>query len=118
MPPGEGPLAVRMRPATLDELVGQEHLLGPGSALRTAIELGRRAASAAATERRPRSRLRVVVSAAFSSATIWASSASARASSSGVSVAGAGVGAEATVGLVGAVPAGFALPGARCRRAR
>ena len=41
MPPGEGPLAVRMRPATLDELVGQEHLLGPGSALRTAIEEGR-----------------------------------------------------------------------------
>ena len=41
VPPGEGPLAVRMRPATLDELVGQEHLLGPGSALRTAIEEGR-----------------------------------------------------------------------------
>src|SRR3954453_21731958 len=41
VPPSEGPLAVRMRPATLDELVGQEHLLGPGSALRTAIEEGR-----------------------------------------------------------------------------
>jgi putative ATPase len=41
VPPDEGPLAVRMRPATLDELVGQEHLLGPGSALRTAIEEGR-----------------------------------------------------------------------------
>jgi putative ATPase len=30
-----------MRPAALDELVGQEHVLGPGSALRTAIEEGR-----------------------------------------------------------------------------
>ena len=30
-----------MRPASLDELVGQEHLLEPGSALRTAIEEGR-----------------------------------------------------------------------------
>ncbi len=35
------PLAARMRPATLDEFVGQEHLLGEGSALRTAIEEGR-----------------------------------------------------------------------------
>jgi putative ATPase len=34
------PLAVRMRPRRLDELVGQEHLLGSGSALRTAIETG------------------------------------------------------------------------------
>ena len=32
---GEGaPLAVRMRPANLDELVGQQHLLGPGAPLR------------------------------------------------------------------------------------
>ncbi len=30
-----------MRPRNLDELVGQEHVLGPGSALRTAIESGR-----------------------------------------------------------------------------
>jgi putative ATPase len=29
-----------MRPLSLDEFVGQEHLLGPGSALRTAIEEG------------------------------------------------------------------------------
>src|SRR3954453_7971095 len=29
-----------MRPATLDEVVGQEHVLGPGSALRKAIEEG------------------------------------------------------------------------------
>ncbi len=28
------PLAVRMRPASLDEVVGQRHLLGPGSPLR------------------------------------------------------------------------------------
>jgi len=34
----EMPLAARMRPRTLDEFVGQEALLGPGHALRTAIE--------------------------------------------------------------------------------
>jgi putative ATPase len=38
---GNAPLAARMRPTTLDEFVGQEHLLGSGSALRTAIEQGR-----------------------------------------------------------------------------
>ena len=32
------PLAVRLRPTTLDEFVGQEHVLGAGSALRLAIE--------------------------------------------------------------------------------
>lgn len=32
------PLAARMRPRTLDEFVGQEHLLGPGALLRKAIE--------------------------------------------------------------------------------
>ena len=36
--PGQAPLAARMRPRTLDELLGQEHVLGPGSALRTLIE--------------------------------------------------------------------------------
>jgi putative ATPase len=36
----EVPLATRMRPTTLDELVGQERLLAPGSALRRAIEEG------------------------------------------------------------------------------
>jgi putative ATPase len=41
VPPEEGPLAARMRPRTLDEVVGQEHLLSEGSALRTAIERGR-----------------------------------------------------------------------------
>jgi putative ATPase len=35
------PLAERIRPHTLDELMGQEHLVGPGSILRTAIEHGR-----------------------------------------------------------------------------
>jgi putative ATPase len=32
------PLAARMRPRTLDEFVGQEHLVGPGRVLRRAIE--------------------------------------------------------------------------------
>ena len=32
------PLADRMRPRTLDEFVGQEHILGPGKALRVQIE--------------------------------------------------------------------------------
>ncbi|MCO5054687.1 replication-associated recombination protein A [Thermomonas sp.] len=35
------PLAERMRPRTLDEMVGQPRLLAPGSALRKAIEAGR-----------------------------------------------------------------------------
>src|SRR3990172_8530289 len=34
----EAPLADRMRPRTLEEFVGQEHLLGPGKVLRQAIE--------------------------------------------------------------------------------
>jgi putative ATPase len=38
---GPHPLAVRMRPARLDEFVGQSHLLGESSGLRTAIEQGR-----------------------------------------------------------------------------
>ena len=38
---GDHPLAVRMRPRVLAEFVGQGHLLGAGSALRTAIEQGR-----------------------------------------------------------------------------
>jgi putative ATPase len=41
VPAADAPLAVRMRPRTLDELVGQEHVLAEGSALRTAIESGR-----------------------------------------------------------------------------
>ncbi|HXN39152.1 MAG TPA: replication-associated recombination protein A [Solirubrobacteraceae bacterium] len=35
------PLAVRVRPRSLQDFVGQSHLLGAGSALRTAIEHGR-----------------------------------------------------------------------------
>ncbi|NZA27941.1 replication-associated recombination protein A [Luteimonas sp. SJ-92] len=35
------PLAERMRPRTLDEMVGQRRLLAPGSALRQSIESGR-----------------------------------------------------------------------------
>ncbi|AHC25398.1 replication-associated recombination protein A [Mycolicibacterium neoaurum] len=43
-PPGEAPptaaspLAVRMRPGTLDDVVGQQHLLKPGSPLRRLVE--------------------------------------------------------------------------------
>jgi putative ATPase len=36
----DAPLAARMRPRTLEEFVGQGHLLGPASALRTAIQSG------------------------------------------------------------------------------
>ena len=37
----QGPLAARLRPRTLDEMVGQEHLLGPGAPLRRLIEADR-----------------------------------------------------------------------------
>jgi putative ATPase len=37
-PLAELPLAVRMRPRNLDEIVGQEHLLGPGAPLRRLAE--------------------------------------------------------------------------------
>ncbi|MDI9900879.1 replication-associated recombination protein A [Rhodococcus sp. IEGM 1409] len=37
VPPG-APLAVRMRPLTLGEVVGQQHLLGPGAPLRRMVE--------------------------------------------------------------------------------
>ena len=36
--PASAPLAARMRPRTLDELIGQSHLLGTGSVLRGLIE--------------------------------------------------------------------------------
>jgi putative ATPase len=39
--PANAPLAVRLRPRTLDEFVGQKHVLGQGSALRRAIEADR-----------------------------------------------------------------------------
>lgn len=38
--PGSRPLADRMRPQTLDEYVGQEHILAPGKPLRAQIESG------------------------------------------------------------------------------
>jgi putative ATPase len=37
----EAPLAARMRPRTLEEFVGQEHIIGPGKLLRRAIEADR-----------------------------------------------------------------------------
>ncbi len=37
----EAPLAERLRPTTLDEVIGQQHLLGPGKPLRAAFESGR-----------------------------------------------------------------------------
>src|SRR3954471_18120153 len=40
VPLEDEPLPARMRPRTLDEFAGQEHLLAEGSALRTAIESG------------------------------------------------------------------------------
>ncbi len=40
-PARPAPLAARLRPATLQDVVGQEHLLGEGSALRAAIDSGR-----------------------------------------------------------------------------
>ena len=35
------PLAERLRPRTLDEVVGQSHILGPGKPLRLAFESGK-----------------------------------------------------------------------------
>jgi len=39
--PATTPLAERMRPHSIDEVVGQSHLLGPGKPLRVAFESGR-----------------------------------------------------------------------------
>src|SRR6185437_3885610 len=39
--PAHAPLAVRMRPRTLDELVGQRALVAPGAPLRRALDSGR-----------------------------------------------------------------------------
>ncbi len=41
VPTSNQPLAARLRPASLEEYVGQDHLLEPGSALRTALDEGR-----------------------------------------------------------------------------
>src|SRR5512134_1809731 len=40
-PEPQAPLADRLRPHALDEVVGQRHLLGPGKPLRLAFESGR-----------------------------------------------------------------------------
>ena len=40
-PAADAPLAERLRPRTLDEVVGQRHLLGPGRPLRVAFESAR-----------------------------------------------------------------------------
>jgi putative ATPase len=39
--PADAPLAERLRPRTLDEVIGQAHLLGPGKPLRAALDGGR-----------------------------------------------------------------------------
>ena len=39
--PADAPLAERLRPRTLAEVIGQQHLLGPGKPLRVAFESGR-----------------------------------------------------------------------------
>jgi putative ATPase len=39
--PPDAPLADRLRPRSLDEVVGQDHLLGPGGPIRRMIEAGR-----------------------------------------------------------------------------
>ncbi|MDR3171288.1 MAG: AAA family ATPase [Treponema sp.] len=39
--PPEGPLADRMRPKTLDDIIGQDHIVGPGRLLRRAIQADR-----------------------------------------------------------------------------
>ena len=41
VPPDARPLAARLRPRRLDEVLGQDHLLGPGKLLRRAIEADR-----------------------------------------------------------------------------
>ena len=40
---GSAPLAARLRPRTLEEFVGQEHLIGEGKVLRRLIESDRTA---------------------------------------------------------------------------
>jgi putative ATPase len=37
----QAPLAARMRPQTLEDVVGQDHIIGPGKLLRRAIEADR-----------------------------------------------------------------------------
>ncbi len=39
--PADSPLADRLRPTSLDEVIGQRHLLGPDGTLRRMIASGR-----------------------------------------------------------------------------
>ena len=41
LPPESAPLAERLRPQSIDEVIGQSHLLGPGKPLRVAFESGK-----------------------------------------------------------------------------
>ena len=41
MPSDLEPLAARMRPQTIEDVVGQDHILGPGKLLRRVIEADR-----------------------------------------------------------------------------
>jgi len=41
VPTGRQPLAARMRPRTMDDIVGQQHIVGPGRLLRRVIEADR-----------------------------------------------------------------------------
>jgi putative ATPase len=38
--PSRQPLAERLRPRTIDDVIGQQHILGPGKPLRVAFESG------------------------------------------------------------------------------
>ena len=53
-PAATAPLAVRMRPRNLDEVVGQAHLLGPGAPLRRLVQGGRAVVDAAVRTARHR----------------------------------------------------------------
>ncbi len=63
------PLAVRMRPRTLEEVVGQQHLLRPGSPLRRLVESLSAAGPAAAQQ--PSAAPRRVTRAAPTSVVLW-----------------------------------------------
>ena len=45
------PLADRIRPKTLDDVVGQQHILGPNKVLRRIIESGTKIGRASCRER-------------------------------------------------------------------
>ena len=91
------PLAVRMRPRTLDELEGQTHLLTPGSPLRRLVEPSRTTEQVdSGAPARPNAHR---LGASLSSVVLWGPP--------GTAGGGAGVGSR---GAVGAVRAGAAAP--------